>query len=54
MAGNRNANVLPEPVCAMPIRSWPVKAIDHPCAWIAVGPLKPALSNKSMSCLGKH
>ena len=31
------AKVFPDPVCAMPTISLPLRAIGHPCAWIAVG-----------------
>jgi len=30
-------NVFPEPVCAMPTRSRPLRANGQPCAWIGVG-----------------
>lgn len=35
------ANVLPEPVCAIPTISRPLIAMGHPCAWIEVGSLNP-------------
>lgn len=35
------ANVLPEPVCAIPTISRPLMAMGHPCAWIEVGSLNP-------------
>jgi len=35
-------NVFPEPVCAMPTMSLPLRAMGQPCAWIAVGSLNPS------------
>ena len=39
--GIKNANVLPDPVLAIPIKSCPFKAIGQPWDWIAVGSVKP-------------
>jgi len=41
IAGSIYANVLPEPVCAIPTISRPLIAMGHPCAWIEVGSLNP-------------
>jgi len=35
--GRPKASVLPEPVSAMPTRSWRERTIGHACAWIGVG-----------------
>jgi len=35
------ARVFPDPVCAIPTISLPLKAMGHPWAWIAVGSAKP-------------
>ncbi len=42
-AGSRKDSVLPLPVWARPMRSRPCSAIGHPCAWMGVGAVKPAL-----------
>lgn len=34
------ASVFPEPVCAIPTMSWPLRATGKPWAWMAVGSLK--------------
>lgn len=40
-AGIPNASVLPLPVSAIPITSWPNNAAGHVHAWIGVGSLNP-------------
>jgi hypothetical protein len=44
--------VLPEPVLAMATTSRPVRATDQLCAWMGVGPAKPALRTSTMMSSG--
>ena len=50
--GKRYPTVLPDPVFATEMRSYPCSAIGHDCAWMGVGDLYPALSTASMSSRG--
>mmetsp|Transcript_99270 Transcript_99270/g.281117 ORF Transcript_99270/g.281117 Transcript_99270/m.281117 type:complete len:338 (-) Transcript_99270:405-1418(-) len=51
--GPRNASVLPLPLLAMPMRSWPAARIGQHWAWMGVGSTKPACSISLCTSGGK-
>ena len=42
MPGSMKPRVLPDPVCAIPTKSWPVRAMENPWDWMGVGAANPA------------
>ena len=42
MPGSMKPRVLPDPVCAMPTKSCPVRAMEKPWDWMGVGAANPA------------
>mmetsp|Transcript_20472 Transcript_20472/g.56809 ORF Transcript_20472/g.56809 Transcript_20472/m.56809 type:complete len:423 (-) Transcript_20472:7-1275(-) len=53
IAGNKYASVLPLPVFAMPVRSWPPRTMGKACAWIGRGASIPMPASASITYSGK-
>lgn len=54
LPGSLTASVFPEPVCAIPTMSLPLRATGKPWDWIAVGSLKFCCLSTSVTCSARR